>query len=111
MAGAVRKDGKAPGKTLAVFGGMHGNERVGVRAIEHLVSTLSVLRGTVHLVYANPPAIEKNVRLVDANLNRLFDRGIKGDTYEYARALELMDLLDSCDALLDIHSYNSPTGD
>jgi succinylglutamate desuccinylase len=109
--GVVRKDGASPGKTVAIFGGVHGNERVGVRTIEHLLKTLTVQRGSVYLVYANPEAIEKQVRLVHANLNRLFDRSLTGDTYEYARATELMDILDTCDALLDIHSYNSPSGD
>ncbi len=103
--------GVEAGKTVAIFGGMHGNETVGARAVYHLVSSLQPLRGTVYLVYANPPAIDKGVRLINANLNRLFDRSLSGDTYEYQRAKELMDLLDTCDALLDIHSYNSEMGD
>jgi succinylglutamate desuccinylase len=109
--GVVRKEGASAGKTVAIFGGMHGNETVGARAVHHLVSSLNPLRGTVYLVYANPPAIDKGVRLINTNLNRLFHRDISGDTYEYRRATELMDLLDTCDALLDIHSYNSETGD
>lgn len=111
LEGVVRKDGAEAGKTVAIFGGMHGNETVGARAVYHLVSSLQPVRGTVHLVYANPPAIDKGVRLINTNLNRLFNRDLTGDTYEYQRAKELMDLLDTCDALLDIHSYNSETGD
>lgn len=109
--GVVCFRGVEPGNTVAIFGGMHGNERVGVRTVEHLMHTLKVARGTVYLVLANPLAVENEVRLVNTNLNRLFDRSLTGETYEYSRAHELMDILDTCDALLDIHSYNSPTGD
>lgn len=108
--GVVVKKGNTPGKTLAIFGGVHGNERVGVEAIAHLTDTLEIERGTVYLVLANPPAVSAGKRLITKNLNRLFVRGHTGDTYEDVRAQELMHLLDSCDALLDIHSMDSDEG-
>ena len=107
----IKKEGAQRGKTLAVFAGIHGNEKAGVIALESMVKNFSIERGTVYFVFANPPAIEKNQRLVHKNLNRLFSREVTGNEYEYARAVELMDVLDTCDALLDLHSYNSETGD
>ncbi|MEY4744998.1 MAG: hypothetical protein RL272_943 [Candidatus Parcubacteria bacterium] len=105
----ITKSGPAAGPTVAIFGGVHGNERAGILTVGRLAATLAPIAGTVHLVYANPPAISKNVRQVDANLNRLFARkGEAPSLYEHRRAAELMGLLDGCDALLDLHSYPSP---
>jgi len=105
----IIKKGAAPGPTVAIFGGVHGNETAGVMTVERLAASLLPLAGTVFLVTANPSAIARNVRLVGANLNRLFTRkaAATGDLYEHRRAGELMDLLDHCDALLDLHSYRS----
>ncbi|MBP9822378.1 MAG: succinylglutamate desuccinylase/aspartoacylase family protein [Candidatus Pacebacteria bacterium] len=107
----VKKVGKLPGKTVAVFAGVHGNEKVGILTLDKFIKELEIESGIAYFVYANPPAIEKNVRMVDKNLNRLFFRENTGDTYEDKRAVELMDILDECEALLDLHSYNSESGD
>ncbi len=106
----IKKVGKLPGKTVAVFAGVHGNEKVGVLALRKIIKKVAVTSGTVYFVFANPPAISKNKRLVNKNLNRLFSRSIRGSEPEVKRARELMDILDKCEALLDIHSYNSKTG-
>jgi succinylglutamate desuccinylase len=107
----IKKEGALPGKTLAVFAGIHGNEKAGVHALQNIIPTIQIDSGTVYFVFANPPAIEKDTRYINKNLNRLFSRDVRGDEYEVSRAHELMDILDQCDALLDLHSYNSPTGD
>lgn len=61
--------------------------------------------------YANPPAIRDNVRMNEKNLNRCFVEGIKGNSYEDVRARELMNVLDECEALLDIHMFSDPEGE
>ena len=104
----VTKTGTKPGKTLAVFAGVHGNERVGVEVVEKLLSTIAVERGTVHFVFANTRAIQKNLRYIERNLNRCFSRDNVGTTYEDQVARVLMDLLDETDALLDVHASNTP---
>lgn len=98
------------GPTVAVFAGVHGNELAGVYALRELEDKLKITRGTVYLVYANPPAIEKKVRMITKNLNRCFDSKNSGDTYEDLRAKELMKLLDKCDALLDLHMFYDDDG-
>lgn len=104
----ITKTATKPGKTVAIFGGVHGNEKIGVTLLTALQQSLVPSRGTIHLVYGNPRAIEQNVRFTETNLNRNFIREQQPTSYEAQRAQELMDLLDNCDALLDLHAYNEP---
>ena len=97
--------GNISGPTVALFAGVHGNERAGIYALQELQKSLQVAKGTVYLVYANPPAIEKNVRMCGKNLNRCFMPDNSGTSYEDKRARQLMKLLDQCDALLDLHMF------
>ncbi len=102
----------APGPAVAIFAGVHGNEKAGIRTIDYLRQNLKLINGTVYLVYANPRAIKQDVRFTEKNLNRCFQLSAEvGDTYEEKRAVALMKLLDSCDALLDLHAYNEPYGE
>lgn len=97
-----------PGKTVAVFAGVHGNEKAGVIALQKITQSIQLKAGTVYFVLANPPAVRKNVRYISKNLNRCFFVGNKGDSWEDKRARQLMKLLDRCDAVLDLHGYNGP---
>lgn len=100
--------GPKAGKTVAIFAGVHGNERAGIRAVQELGKTLTITSGVAHLVLANPRAIAKGVRYCDKNLNRCFLKDNSGQTYEDELARTLMPLLDESDALLDLHSYSGP---
>lgn len=102
----VKKTGERPGKKLAVFAGVHGNEKAGVFALERLIKNLEIEAGEVYFVYANPRAIEQDVRYTEKNLNRCFLEKTS-DSYEEKRARELMSILDECDALLDLHASNN----
>lgn len=106
--GILLKKGKNPGPTLAVFAGIHGNEKVGVLAIAKVVSEIEITSGSVYFVFANPPAIKASERSVNKNLNRCFLKENNGDTWEDARARKLMKILDVCDSLLDLHASNIP---
>jgi CheY-like chemotaxis protein len=97
--------GSQPGPVVAIFAGVHGNERAGVYALQRLIPDLKITKGTVHFAFANPPAIEANVRMVTKNLNRCFYAGNDGTDAEDIRARELMQVLDGCDALLDLHMF------
>lgn len=107
----IKLSGEQPGPTVAVFAGVHGNETAGVYALQEIIPKLQLLRGNVIFVYANPPAIEANVRMHEKNLNRCFIAGIEGNSYEEVRARELMKILDECEALLDIHMFSDPDGE
>lgn len=104
----IKKESEILGKSLAVFCGVHGNERAGILAVQKAIDEIKIKQGKVYFVFANPLAIEKNVREIDINLNRCFDRKNNLNTYEHNRANELMNILDNCDALLDLHSSNNP---
>lgn len=101
------KQGAQAGPTLAIVAGVHGNERVGVMALQALWTTLEVTKGTVYAIYANPEAIAKGVRFVEKNLNRCFIPGNVGTSLEERRAQEFMPILGRCDAVLDLHATNS----
>jgi predicted deacylase len=107
----ITLQGTLPGRRVAIFCGVHGNERAGVMTVDYLKENLVLTKGEVVLVYANPPAIEKNVRQVNQNLNRSFIKKTTLLNYEDEVARELMQLLDTCDALLDLHSYREPLGE
>lgn len=106
----IELQGKKPGPTVAIMAGVHGNELAGVYALQQLLPTLSVAKGTLYVAFANPPAIEANVRMVDKNLNRCFYQNNTGSNPEDIRARELMQMLNSCDALLDLHMFYDDEG-
>jgi predicted deacylase len=60
----IKLTGSEPGPVLAIFAGVHGNETVGVLTLQELIPKLKLTRGTLYLAYANPPAIEQNVRMI-----------------------------------------------
>lgn len=68
--------GVQKGPTLIFFGGIHGNEPAGVRALEHLFNTLDEgcfqLRGTLVGIRGNIPALLQGKRFLDQDLNRLW---------------------------------------
>jgi len=100
----ITKKGKENGPLLTVFAGIHGNETAGVLALKRAIEALEIARGTVSFVFANPPAISSDKRQIDKNLNRCFLKNNTGTAWEDQRARELMQLLDGCDALLDLHA-------
>lgn len=103
-------DSGIPGPVVAIFAGVHGNEKAGVYALNKLLPELSITRGRLYIVFANPPAIEQDVRMVNKNLNRCFFKGNDGTAPEDVRARQLMGVLDMCDAMLDLHMFYDNNG-
>lgn len=102
---------KNQGKTSLILVGVHGNEKCGIEAFEKIAPTLSIKNGEVFFIIGNPKAVEKNVRFIDENLNRLFRKEILSEnknTYERTLVPELMKYMQKSDALLDIHASNTP---
>lgn len=105
-----------PGKTLAVIGAVHGNERCGAEAVTRLIAdldsgTVALKRGTLALMpVANPRAHAAGVRFIERNLNRyLYLKEIKKHYEDHLDPI-LCAFLDKADVLLDLHSYTSPGG-
>ena len=68
--------GKIEGPTLILFGGIHGNERAGVTALESVFSSLHTseleIKGAVYGIRGNIPALLQNKRYIENDLNRLW---------------------------------------
>lgn len=68
--------GEQKGPTLIFFGGIHGNEPAGVRALEHLFNALDAgsfrICGTIVGIRGNLPALLQGKRFLDQDLNRLW---------------------------------------
>src|SRR5437867_837782 len=66
--------GFIPGPTLIVVGSIHGNEPAGALAARRVAADLKVksllLRGEVILLSGNTRALARNVRYINADLNR-----------------------------------------
>lgn len=74
-----------------------------------MLPDLEIQNGTLWVGLANLSAIDKNVRFVEANLNRMFvDESMLSeqdvDSYEYRRAQEIMPILQQAGVLLDVHA-------
>lgn len=108
--GIIKYSGQQSGPTLAIFAGIHGNERAGILALEELIPLFKIKTGVLYAVFANPPAIKENARFITKNINRCFIKGNQGSSYEDKRARELMKILDKCDALLDLHAFSNEEG-
>lgn len=109
----IELKGEAPGPTSIILAGVHGDELCGPLAFEKILPNLTIERGQVFFGYGNPQAIEKNVRQLETNLNRMFksDEDLNEqdkNSYEYKRAQFLKIYLDQSSALLDIHASSDP---
>ncbi len=68
--------GSLPGPTLIFFAGIHGNEPSGVFALRQVIEWLEAenltVCGNLYAISGNLPALEKGVRLIDHDLNRIW---------------------------------------
>jgi aspartoacylase len=106
-------------RRVAIVGGTHGNERIGVELVRQWNKQPSLVSRSsfqaVHCLIGNPRAVTANVRFIDADLNRQFavTDEVKDTTqYEVGRAAELRDWFQQqrIDFVIDLHSSNSNVG-
>ena len=110
---------------VAVIGGTHGNERIGVALAKWWIDHPQELERPsfrTRAVLANTAAAAKNLRYVDTDLNRLFTAGEPRNSQlaEVQRAEELERELGgakttaksegACDFIIDLHSTTSNMG-
>ncbi|WP_018127287.1 succinylglutamate desuccinylase/aspartoacylase domain-containing protein [Balneola vulgaris] len=71
-----RIDGQLKGPVIVALAGIHGNEPTGVSAIEHVLEVLKGkvenFRGAFIGLRGNIPALEKGVRYIDEDMNRIW---------------------------------------
>ena len=103
-----------PGPKLLVLGAVHGNETCGTQAIQRLQRELEqgeliIEQGSLTLVpVVNPMAYRLQRREGDRNLNRSMGITSEPKDYEDQIANVLCPLLQTQDALLDLHSFHTP---
>lgn len=61
---------------VVVFCGIHGNEQAGLKAVSRMMDTLNAmeLKGSLYILSGNIPAILKDRRFIDRDLNRVWSR-------------------------------------
>jgi hypothetical protein len=122
----IRHLGERIVRRVAIVGGCHGNERVGVELVRQFTSAPSLVQRSsidaVHCLMGNPAAVAANVRFVDVDLNRQFategeasreSTSANPSAIEAALAVKLRrDLLEEkrVDFLIDLHSSNADVG-
>ncbi len=102
---------------LAIVGGTHGNESIGVYLLSKFEQCPELLhRQSFECVtlLANPAAVEANRRYIDRDLNRSFlgkdlaNPDLTG--YEDRRAKEIAAQLQDVDLIIDLHSSTAKMG-
>jgi hypothetical protein len=125
-----RLGGHSPGPTIIVVGGLHGNEPAGVYAAGRFLEDASAyeeyFRGHLVALIGNPPALERDIRYVDLDMNRIWAADLieaivaspeeAGEPAEFQQLRELREQIDEAlDAatgpvhLLDLHTTSSPS--
>ena len=98
----AKKNGNNNDILFIILGAVHGNEPVGVKAIEKLFSVLEnvSINGTLVGIIGNKKAYSKGVRFIEHDLNRLFHENTIEDSYkkkkptnEYKELVELLDCI------------------
>lgn len=114
-----------PHHTLIVIGGIHGNEKAGVKALKIIFQTLKKqqieLKGNVYGYYGNLTALRENVRYTSVDFNRIwtpshvFNQDVDlAAEFKEQRALyrSLQTLINSSEApvtILDLHTTSANT--
>lgn len=115
MIDALRFFSRGPGPRVLLLGGVHGEEKPGVIALERLAAEfesggLSLARGQLTIVpRANAEAVERGLHFVDENLNRIVRPHDAPANREQGLAAELAALIAAHDAVLDLHGTPAPT--
>ena len=113
---AFRIAAPAKGPKVVIFGSIHGDEPAGFLGIKELLTQfasgqLKLHRGSLTLAVGNELGLERRVREVERNLNRLFKSEpiAAPGCYEERRAEELKGLLIGADYMMDLHATSQPT--
>jgi predicted deacylase len=108
-------DSLAPGPRLLFLGGVHGEEKPGILALEKLADELRagrirLLRGSLVIAArVNAEAARLGRHCVEENLNRIVRHHGAPATHEQRLANELLPLLEAADAVLDLHGTPAPS--
>ncbi len=94
--------GKEPGPTILIQGGIQGDEPAGFLTAQVLACSTVTKGSLVVIPRANVPSILKHRRQINVDLNRRFDKDY-GEFYEDRLARAIKVLLRGCDAFIHLH--------
>ncbi len=120
IAGFTTRASDQPGPHVALLGIAHGNEIAGAIVLDRLLRAgLAPTRGRLTFGFVNIAAYERfdprqptASRFVDEDINRVWDPAVLDGprrSIELDRAREIRPLIDTVDALLDLHSMLWPS--
>jgi predicted deacylase len=120
VAGFTTRASHQPGPHVALLGIAHGNEIAGAIVLDRLLQAgLAPTRGRLTFGFVNLAAYERfdprqptASRFVDEDINRVWDPAVLDGprrSLELDRAREIRPLIDTVDALLDLHSMLWPS--
>lgn len=89
---------------ILLLGSQHGNEVLGEELYKYIKTKYKELLPYVTYKVANPEAKKRNVRFIDADMNRSYDGGHK--TYEQRQAKKVLKYIgaNNFDLVLDLHT-------
>lgn len=101
------------GPLFLIFGGIHGNEPSGIKALQNvfkeLENTKPDIKGTVVGIVGNRQALKQNVRYVHEDLNRVWKKeniANPSSTYEQKEMMAIIDVIQHLEREIDYtHSY------
>ncbi|MDY6773985.1 MAG: succinylglutamate desuccinylase/aspartoacylase family protein, partial [Candidatus Nanohaloarchaea archaeon] len=91
---------------ITIMGSVHGDEPVGKKAIERILSEDLEFLKPVQFIVANEEALEEGKRFLDTDLNRSFPGSEESDSREERLAHEILEQAGGT-KVLDIHSTHS----
>lgn len=91
---------------ILCIGATHGDEPIGVRALEELSKTETGFDWIV----GNPPALERNTRAFEGDLNRSAPGDLASPQYAKRRAAEILAKAKDYDWCIDIHGTTAYSG-
>jgi len=97
---------------VVVAGAVHGDEPCGAEAIDRFLTEDHEIRESVKLIVVNEPALARDVRYVDTDVNRALPGDPSSDQYEERLAHDFVQEVCGCTGL-GIHStvsYDRPFG-
>jgi Succinylglutamate desuccinylase / Aspartoacylase family len=120
VAGFTTRASDQPGPHVALLGIAHGNEIAGAIVLDRLLRAgLTPTRGRLTFGFVNLAAYERfdprqptASRFVDEDINRVWDPAVldgQRRSIELDRAREIRPLIDTVDALFDLHSMLWPS--
>ncbi len=96
---------------IALVGGTHGNEPVGIEVMSLFKLTKKSFTNDYQSFWGNPKAFEQKRRYIDCDLNRAFGKNAIRKGYEGERAKKLEEeIKGSFDFCIDLHTTTSNMG-